>query len=145
MAWNIGSWFKPITNINFTPIKKYFVDEDKIIIEYFTPMMNQVKEEALRVGKQDLQIGFKILTDAAIGAAIAGLTAPPGTNIAVAEATFLTIGIKEGIDAIHNAEASMIKGAVAIVQVANTVVVGNTVVTTNTSSTVVTANTGPIA
>lgn len=97
-------------------VKQFFVDEDKIIVEYFTPLMAQVKAAALKAGKDDLKIGFKILVDAASGAVQAGLTAPPGTNVAVAEAAFISIAVKEGVVAIHNAEASMIKAAVAIAQ-----------------------------
>ncbi len=97
--------------------QKSTVDDE--IILFFTPMMHQVRDAALKAGKGSLEVGLKILTDAALGAVTAGLAAPPGTNVAVAEAAFIGIIVTEGIQEIKkitNAEASLIKGAVAIVQ-----------------------------
>jgi len=126
MFENITTWFDHQKNAFLA----WFSKEDKALITFFGPLMLQVKAVALQLGKNDLQVGLKILEDAAFAAVTAAVTAPPGTNVAVAETIFLQILIKEGITAIHNAEAGAIKAAVAILQqqqaAANTTVTSNT-------------------
>lgn len=117
---NIGTWFKSATN----KVKSYFLPADQQVIQFFTPLMNQVKEQALILGKDNLAIGLKILKDAAIAGALAGVSAPPGAKVLAAEAAFLRVGVTGGITAIHNAEAATIKAAVAIIQTAAPQVVG---------------------
>lgn len=104
-----------LTNV-YNTVKSWFQTEEAQIIEFFGPLMVQVREVALELGKQDLQVGLGILRDAALGAATAAATAPTGSKVEVAEAAFLSIVTAEGITAIHNAEAGAIKAAVAIIQ-----------------------------
>lgn len=91
--------------------------DDKYVLEFFAPLMEQVKATAIQLGKDDLKVGLQILRDAAVAAAMSAAAAPEGTSkVAAAEAAFLTVGAAEGITAIHNAEAGAIKAAVALVQ-----------------------------
>jgi hypothetical protein len=108
---SIGTWFKDTQKT----VLGWFTPEEAAILEFFHPLMLQVKAEALKLGKDNLQVGLNILKDAAISAAMAAATAP-GDKVAAAETAFLTTGASEGIVAIHNAEAGAIKAAVAIVQ-----------------------------
>ncbi len=94
----------------------FFSSEDKAIIEFFGPLMAQVKEVAYELGKEDVQAGLEVLKKAALASVAAAAVAPSDQRVKVAEATFLTVGAAEGIKAIHNAEAGAIKAAVAIVQ-----------------------------
>lgn len=94
----------------------FFSSEDKALIEFFGPLMAQVKQVAYELGKEDVQAGLQILKDAAMASVVAAAAAPSDQRVKVAEATFLTVGAAEGIKAIHNAEAGAIKAAVAIVQ-----------------------------
>jgi hypothetical protein len=109
-----------------------FTQEEKVILDFFTPLIEQVKAQALILGKDDLAAGFKVLQDAAMGAVKAAENAPAGQKVATAEAEFLTILATEGLDAIHNAEAGLIKAAVAIIQTTPTPATGNTTPTSNT-------------
>jgi hypothetical protein len=93
-----------------------FTHEEKEIIDFFTPLIEQVKAAAIQLGKDDLQAGFQVLKDAAMAAVVAAENAPAGKKVATAEAEFLTVLTQEGLDAVHNAEAGLIKAAVAIIQ-----------------------------
>ena len=127
----------------FTSVGSYFserIKEEQILYNYFKPMMDQVKIEALRLGKEDFEVGFKILTETALEAVTAAAVAPPGTQVAVAETTFLAVGAVKGIVAIKNAEQSAIKAAVAIMQAqesgqANAAYSANTVANTSINPT----------
>lgn len=109
---SIGSWL----NVQKNAVVGWFSPDEKALFDFFHPLMVQVKTTALTLGKGDLQVGIQILEHAALGAATAAITAPPGTQVPAAEAAFLSIVAKEGISAIHNAEAGAIKAAVAIIQ-----------------------------
>jgi hypothetical protein len=112
---NIGSIFSPVLAAGKF-FFSLFSNEEKAVLEFFAPLIKQVKDEAVKLGKGELEAGLRILKDAALQAAMAAAVAPPGTKVAIAEATFLRVGISEGITEIHNAEAGAIKAAVAIVQ-----------------------------
>lgn len=90
--------------------------DDKKVIDFFGPLVEQVKQAALKVGKDNLDVGLDILKGAAMGAALAASTSPTGEKTKAAEKAFLDIVKGRGLDAIHNAEAGLIKAAVAIVQ-----------------------------
>jgi hypothetical protein len=89
--------------------------EDLIIIEFFGPLMQQVKSAALKVGQDNLVIGLAILKEAAI-AAVLEAQAAGDDKIKVAERTFIKIVKEKGITAMDNATAGLIKAAVAILQ-----------------------------
>ena len=115
MGWNANTFLGGIVNAGRW-VTSLFSPSEKLILEFFQPLIKQVRDEALVLGKNDLNEGLRILKDAALAAAMAGALAPPGTKVAVAEAMFLKVGASEGITAIHNAEAAAIKAAAAIVQ-----------------------------
>jgi hypothetical protein len=118
---SIGSWFTNIEN----RLLAFFSAEDKAIIEFFGPLMAQVKDVAYELGKEDVQAGLEVLKKAALASVAAAAVAPSDQRVAVAETTFLTVGAAEGIKAIHNAEAGAIKAAVAIVQTQAAAAVGS--------------------
>src|SRR4029078_5602909 len=94
---------------------KFFTTDQQMILAFFAPLINQVRDQALILGNQNLQVGFKILQDSALAAATAALTAPPGMQVGAAEAAFLQVLMAEGVGAVNNAEAATIKAAVAII------------------------------
>ena len=94
----------------------WFSNEEKQILEFFSPLIKQVRDESMKLGGDNLEVGFQILKNAALAAATAAITAPPGTQVAMAEAAFLEVAATQGVAAIHNAEAAAIKAAVAIIQ-----------------------------
>ena len=119
----IGSFLKGVGGAVVAPFKAissvimgWFYSEEKAIIEFFTPLLLQIKAEALIIGKDNLAAGLKVLQDSAMAAVIAAQNAPAGQKVAMAEAEFLAVAASEGITAIHNAEAAAIKAAVAILQ-----------------------------
>lgn len=105
MFSSVGKWFT-----------SWFKSEEQVVVDFFRPLIDEVKKEALHLGKDNLQVGMKIIKDAAMAAAVAGISAPPGTKTAVAEATFIAKATADGVTAIHNAEAAAIKAAVAIIR-----------------------------
>ncbi len=117
---NIGDWIHTQENA----VLGWFKEEDRAVINFFAPLMLQFKAAAIKLGKDDLAAGLKVLEGAALKAVTAAALAPPGTQVAAAELAFLTELASAGIAAIHNAEAGAIKAAVAILQsqtaVANT-------------------------
>lgn len=103
-----------LSNI-YETVKSWFLTEEAAIIEFFGPLMIQVKDAALELGKGDLQVGLQVIQHAALAAVTAAATAKDN-KVEAAEAAFLAVGASEGIVAIHNAEAGAIKAAVAIIQ-----------------------------
>lgn len=128
----IGTWLTGVES----QLLGFFSSEEKAIIEFFGPLMAQVKEAALELGKQDLQVGLQIIKDAALQSVVAAATAPAGTQVQVAEATFLKVGAVEGITAVHNAEAGAIKAAVAIVQTQAAAAAAANTISTASSTTI---------
>src|SRR6185369_15970834 len=88
-------------------VQGWFSPEEKLIIEFFTPLMQQVEQSAISLGKGELQVGLQILKDCAIAAVAAAATSP--NPVVAAETAFLATGAIEGVTAIHNAEAGAIK------------------------------------
>jgi len=109
---SFGTWVQNVEN----QVIALFTAEDQALIEFFGPLMAQVKAVALELGKEDLQAGLEVIKTAAIQSVVAAAAAPESDRVKVAETTFLAVGATEGIKAIHNAEAGAIKAAVAIVQ-----------------------------
>lgn len=97
-------------------LAKIFTPEDEPLLVFFSPLIKQVKEEALRLGKNNLQVGLDILKEAALKAAAEAASAPSGMKSRAAEEIFLEILRTKGVTAIHNAQAGLIKAAVAIIQ-----------------------------
>lgn len=134
----IGTWFHNVGATVAAPIEAigntilgWFSTDEKAIIDFFTPLLEQVRAQALIIGKNDLAAGLQVIKDAAMAAVIAAENAPAGQKVAMAEAEFLTVAASEGITAVNNAEAAAIKAAVAIIQttpnfVANTTPPANT-------------------
>jgi hypothetical protein len=108
----IGSWFATTEK----SVLGWFTNEDKALLEFFGPVMHQVKTEAIKLGKGELKVGLNIIKDAAIASAIAAATAPAGMRVALAEKAFVQVGTAEGLTELHNAGSAAIKAAVAIVQ-----------------------------
>lgn len=109
---SLGQWFF-----------SWFSDEEKQILEFLAPLVKQIRDEALKLGNDNVQAGLAIIENAALAAATAAVSAPPGTQVAAAEAAFLQIAATQGVTAIHNAEAAAIKAAVAIIQTQTGIVV----------------------
>lgn len=120
-----------VASANF--VVALFTHEEKAILDFFGPLIEQVKAEALVLGKNDLQAGFQVLKDAAMAAVVAAENAPAGKKVATAEAEFITVMAQEGLDAVHNAEAGLIKAAVAIIQ--TNLAAANTTASNTTSNT----------
>lgn len=114
MTFTLRGWYDKIK----TKVTSWFFKpEDNPILDFFGPLIDQIKAAALKAGKDNLQIGLDILKDAAIAAALEAQAAGPGANkIQIAEKAFLRIMKEKGFDAIENAEAGLIKAAVAIIQ-----------------------------
>ncbi len=99
-------------------VEKEFTTEEQAVIDYLTPLANQIYQTALTLGKQDLQIGLQVLKDGVTAAVAAGAVAiASGQNpVTAAETTFLTTAAGEGKTALSNAESAAIKAGVAIAQ-----------------------------
>jgi hypothetical protein len=97
-------------------LAKIFSPEDEPLLIFFAPLIKQVKEEALKLGKNNLQVGLDIMKEAAMTAATVAATAPSGQKARAAEEIFIEILRTKGVTAIHNAQAGLIKAAVAILQ-----------------------------
>ncbi len=106
--------------------KKAVILEQEVI-DFLTPLGQQIQATALTLGKQDLTAGLKVLKDAVTTAVAAGATAAAtgASPVAAAEAAFLTTGAAEGQTALNNAEAGAIKAGVAIAQQAAAELAGN--------------------
>jgi len=140
----VGNWFEDTEKA----IVAFFSSEEKLLLEFFGPLLEQVKNEALKVGLDDLKLGLDILKAAALAAAEAAEGAPAGVDKAkLAEEAFVSttkaeaqkvantvVASATGLyqNTVNNAEAAAIKAAVAIIQAA-------------TVSAVVPANTEPVA
>lgn len=92
--------------------------EDAAIIEFFGPLIDQVKAAALKAGKDNLNVGIEILKEAAVVAVLEAQKSG-ADKVKVAEETFVRIVKERGIESIENAEAGLIKAAVAIIQSIN--------------------------
>jgi hypothetical protein len=119
----IGTWFQDrldcVTNSANAvegAVHGWLGPEEALLLDFFGPLMKQVEAEALRIGKQDLQVGLQILKDSALSAVKAAVLAPPGHKVEAAEVAFLGTAACEGVTAIHNAQAGALKAAVAIIQ-----------------------------
>lgn len=103
-----------------------FTAAETILVNYFTPLFKQIVAEAETLGKGDFQAGLQVLTDAvtsAVGAGTAAIAA--GQNpVSAAESQFITTTVTEGVTAVSNAEAGLIKAGVAIAQQVGTEVPG---------------------
>jgi hypothetical protein len=90
----------------------------KEVIDFMTPLMQQVQAKAMELGKQDLAAGLQVLKDAVATAVASGSAAIlAGQNpVQAAEATFLTTAAGEGQVALNNAESAAIKAGVALAQ-----------------------------
>lgn len=92
--------------------------EERALLTYFTPLFKQIETTAITVGKQDFQAGLQVLTDGVTTAVAAGAAAAAtgGNAVAAAETQFVATLTTEGITAVKNAEAGLIKAGVAIAQ-----------------------------
>jgi hypothetical protein len=108
----LSKWFNNLK----AKFYKMFGPEDEPLLDFFSPLIKQVKEEALKLGKNNLQVGLNILKEAAMTAASEAALAPSGQKTKAAEEIFLEILRTKGVTAIHNAQAGLIKAAVAILQ-----------------------------
>lgn len=108
-------------------VKTEFSAEESAVIDFLTPLANQIYQTALTLGKQDLQAGLQVLKDSVATAVMAGTTAiAAGQNpVQIAESTFLTTAAGEGKTALSNAESGAIKAGVAVAQQAAAQVEGN--------------------
>lgn len=113
-------------------IISWFAKDEKILLDFFAPLLAQVKEQALILGKQDLQAGIAILQNAAMKAVLAAEQAPDGTDkVKAAEEAFIKTTQEQGgvlatqvqghveqigKTVLNNAEAAAVKAAVAIIQ-----------------------------
>ncbi len=119
----IGTWFKA----EETKVAAFFTTEEQAVIDFLTPLANQIYQTALVLGKQDLAAGLQVLKDSVVTAVTAGATAIAAgqSPVTAAETTFLTTAAGEGKTALSNAEAGAIKAGVAIVQQAAATLAGN--------------------
>lgn len=106
----IGTWITQEEG----KIASWFTDEEHALIQYFGPLFEQILAQAEVLVKDDAEAGLKVLIDAATAAVGAAATAKD--KVGAAEAAFVKILTTEGVDAIHNAEAGLIKAAVAVIQ-----------------------------
>lgn len=99
-------------------VESEFTAEEQAVIDFLTPLANQIYQTALTLGKQDLQAGLQVLKDSVATAVAAGTAAiAAGQNpVTAAETTFLTTAAGEGQTALSNAESGAIKAGVALVQ-----------------------------
>lgn len=108
-------------------VETEFSSEEKAVMDFLTPLANQIYHTALTLGKQDVAAGLTVLKDSVTTAVAAGATAiAAGQNpVVAAETAFLTTGAGEGITALSNAESGAIKAGVAIAQQAAAAIEGN--------------------
>ena len=99
-------------------VEQEFTTEEQAVLDFLTPLANQIAQTALTLGKQDLAAGLQVLKDSVTTAVAAGATAiASGQNpVTAAETTFLTTAAGEGKTALDNAESGAIKAGVAIAQ-----------------------------
>lgn len=121
-------------------VLSWFKKDEKILLDFFSPLLDQVKEQALVLGKQDLEAGLILLQKAAMAAVVAAENAP-GDKVKAAEEAFvaeiqnnggqLAAQVKGQVSGLQqvilsNAEAAAIKAAVAIIQSQSTPPSANT-------------------
>ena len=104
-------------------LETWFTSEEQLVMTEFQPLVAQIIASVNALGKATFAEGFQVLKDAASAAVSAGaaaaLSGNPAVAVSAAEAAFLTTGASEGITAVHNAEAGLIKAAVAAAQTAS--------------------------
>lgn len=98
---SIGTWFAA----EETKIAAFFTDEEKLVVEFFEPLIKSI-----------VAAGGQVVLDSAMAAAKAAEGAPSGTRVQAAEAAFLTTSAGEGMTVVANAQAGAIKAAVAVLQ-----------------------------
>jgi len=98
-------------------VKKAVIVEQSVI-DFVTPLAQQIQAQALILGKQDLAIGLQVLKDGVATGVAAGAAAlaTGGNPVAAAETAFLTTAAGEGKTALNNAESAAIKVGVALAQ-----------------------------
>ena len=98
---SIGTWFATEEG----KLAAWFTDEEAIVLKFFGPLVKQI-----------VAAGGQVVLDSAMAAATAATSAPAGTQVAAAEAAFLTTAAGEGLTTLHNAQSGAIKAAVAVLQ-----------------------------
>lgn len=121
-------------------VLSWFKKDEKILLDFFSPLLDQVKEQAMVLGKQDLEAGLILLQKAAMAAVVAAENSS-GDKIKAAEEAFvaeiqnsggqLAAQVKGQVSGLQqvilsNAEAAAIKAAVAIIQSQSTPPSANT-------------------
>lgn len=107
MIWISGAVYK---------ILSWFMkDEDLEILKFFVPLILQIKAFAIETGRGSIRVGLVILKDAALKA-VSEAAKAEGNKVQVAEQVFLDEVKSNGIDAVNNAAAGLIKAAVAGLQ-----------------------------
>ena len=99
-------------------IEGFFTSAEAALAKYFGPLFQQILTTAETLGQGDAALGLQVLTNAVTTAVAAGATAAASGADAVsaAESTFVSTLNTQGITAVHNAEAGLIKAGVAIAQ-----------------------------
>lgn len=107
MIWISGAVYK---------ILSWFMkDEDLEILKFFVPLILQIKAFAVETGQGSIRVGLVILKDAALKA-VSEAAKAEGNKVQVAEQVFLDEVKSNGIEAVNNAAAGLIKAAVAGLQ-----------------------------
>ena len=111
---SIGTWFAQ----EETKVAAWFSNEEAALVKYFGPLFKQILAQAVIIGKGDAAAGLTVLQDAVTSAVAAGAAAAVsgGNAVQAAENALISTGTSEGITAVHNAEAGLIKAGVAIAQ-----------------------------
>jgi hypothetical protein len=142
---NIGQIWASIVEF----VLLWFKKDEKILLDFFGPLLDQVKQQALVLGKQDLEAGLVLLQKAAM-AAVEAAEQAPGDKVKAAEEAFVKAITENGADLantmksqalglkdiiLNNAETAAIKAAVAIIQSQSTPTppASNTTPTANTN------------
>lgn len=104
-----------ISNAVYRVLGWFMKAEDLEILKFFVPLILQIKSSALEVGKGSILVGLRILKDAALKA-VTEAAKSSENKVQIAEQVFLAEVKSEGIEAINNATAGLIKAAVAALQ-----------------------------
>src|SRR5580658_4240343 len=116
------SWIKG----EVTEVEDFFTSAEADVVKYFGPLISQVVASVTALGKADFSAGLQVLTDSVTTAVAAGTAAiaSGGNPVTAAETSFLATGASEGITAVSNSYAGLIKAGVAIAQSASADVAG---------------------
>lgn len=93
----------------------FMKEEDVEILKFFIPLILQIKAFAIQTGEGSIRIGLVILKDAALKA-VSEAAKAENNKVQVAEQVFLDEVKTNGVDAVNNAAAGLIKAAVAALQ-----------------------------